>query len=190
MENKEIIRQLKLTASLMELHDENPFKLRSYSTAAFNLEKFQTPLELLPLEELEKIEGVGKSMASHIREIVDHKIYNKLQELLKDTPTGVIELLSLQGFGAKKIRTLWLDLDIKSETELMEACRNGRVAEMKGFGEKSQAALIVAIEFLRKNRGKLLYSQADKVYKLLEVTLKGNSSQIAPIGDLHYYHIS
>ena len=90
MENKEIIQQLKLTASLMELHDENPFKLRSYSTAAFNLEKFQTPLELLPLEELEKIEGVGKSMASHIREIVDHKIYNKLQELLKDISTIVM----------------------------------------------------------------------------------------------------
>lgn len=168
----------------MELHDENPFKLRSYTTAAFNLEKFQTPLEMLPLKELEQIEGVGKSMAAHIREIVDQGVYGKLQELLEATPPGIIELLKLQGFGSKKIRTLWLELDIKDEAELMEACLDGRVAEMKGFGEKSQNSLIDAIGFLRINRGKLLYVKAEEVYNIIEKQLQQHCTQISPTGEL------
>ena len=175
---------MKLTAALMELHDENPFKLRSYTTAAFNLEKFQTPLELLPHDELEKIEGVGKSMANHIREIVDRGVYGKLDELLRETPKGVIELLDLQGFGAKKIRALWLELGIKDEAELMQACREGRVAELKGFGQKSQDALIEAIVFLRKNRGKLLYAKAAEVYKELSDLITGLAYLMEPVGEL------
>ena len=184
MENNEIIRQLKLTASLMELHNENPFKLRSYTTAAFNLEKFQTPLELLPIHELEEIEGVGKSMAAHIREIVDSGEYSKLTQLLELTPSGIIELLNLPGFGAKKIRSLWMDLGINDESELMEACKQGEVAGMKGFGEKSQKALIEAIQFLRKNRGKLLYSKAEEIYNKIEQLLSSTTIQISPLGEL------
>jgi len=184
LENQEIIRQLSLTASLMELHDENPFKLRSYTNAAFNLEKFQTPLELLPIDDLENIDGVGKSMASHIREIVDNGIYGKLDELVKETPMGIIELLKLPGFGAKKIRALWLALDIKNEAELMQACIDGRVAEMKGFGEKSQASLIDAIIFLRSNRGKLLYSKAEKIFEILQDNLKSDTNRLSAIGEL------
>ncbi|MEQ9426908.1 MAG: PHP domain-containing protein [Cyclobacteriaceae bacterium] len=184
MENKEIIRQLKLTASLMELHDENPFKLRSYNTAAFNLEKFQTPLELLPEKELEAIEGVGKSMAAHIREIVEKGVYSKLDALLKETPPGVIELLDLPGFGAKKIRALWLDLGIKNELELMQACLDGRVAEMKGFGQKSRDKLIEAIKFLRANRGKLLYAEAEEVYNLIEKEIKKHAELCSPVNEM------
>ncbi len=168
----------------MKLHDENPFKLRSYTTAAFNLEKFQTPLEMLSIEELEKIEGVGKSMAAHIREIVDQGIYGKLQELLDTTPPGIIELLKLQGFGSKKIRTLWMELGIKDEAELMKACLDGRVAGMKGFGEKSQNSIIEAIGFLRINRGKLLYVKAEEIYNTIEKQLQQHCLQISPTGEL------
>ncbi|MDA0196041.1 MAG: PHP domain-containing protein [Bacteroidetes bacterium] len=184
MENQEIIRQLSLTASLMELHGENPFKLRSYTNAAFNLEKFQTPLELLPIDELEDIDGVGKSIAAHIREIVDNGIYGKLDKLAKETPKGIIELLKLQGFGAKKIRALWLDLGITNEAELVQACLDGRVAEMKGFGEKSQATLMDAITFLRSNRGKLLYVKAEKIFELIQDELNPHCSSLSAIGEL------
>ena len=184
MENKEIIRQLKLTASLMELHGENPFKLKSYTTAAFNLDKFQTPLEMLSQKELEDIEGVGKSMAAHIREIVDKGVYGKLDLLLKETPKGVIELLKLPRFGAKKIRTLWLELKISNEEELMQACRDGRVALMKGFGEKSQAALIQAIEFLRENRGKLHYAKAEAILNKITEIISPVVEKMEAVGEM------
>ena len=82
MQNKEILKLIKLNASLLELHNENEFKIRSYSSAAYTLDKINLQLSTLSLPELEKLQGVGKSIAGKIFEISQNNTFSELQELL------------------------------------------------------------------------------------------------------------
>jgi DNA polymerase (family X) len=167
LENKEIIKLLKLTISLMELHDENQFKIRGYSNAVFHLEKNERALQGLSQQDLETIEGVGKSMAATIYSIVTTGSFPLLDELLQNTPPGVVELLDLKGIGPKKVRALWKELDIMSSDELFKACQEGKIAKVKGFGEKTQDAIMQALEFKAAAAGKMLFAYAEEAVNIL-----------------------
>ena len=93
MTNQEIADILSFTASLMELHDENPFKVRSIQSAGFNIEKIETQLSTLSLADLEKQEGIGKSIAAKIIELNQSGKLAELETLRAKTPEGIIELL-------------------------------------------------------------------------------------------------
>ena len=172
LDNKSIIRLLKQTCSLMELHGENDFKVKSYNNAIFNLEREKSDLAGMTAQELAKINGVGKSIATAIDEINQTGSFAALDKYLQETPAGVIELLSLKGIGAKKIRQLWKDLEIESSESLLEAIDAGKLAKLKGFGEKTQNNLKEAILFKQKHFGKLLYAEAEPIAKVLKEALQ------------------
>lgn len=161
MDNKSILKQLKLTAALMELHDENVFKIRGYNSAVFNLDKADIELGPLSFEELQSLDGVGKGIATAIDEINQTGSSAQLLQYLEDTPEGIIELLDLKGIGPKKIKVLWKELGIESGHELKEAANTGKVAELKGFGEKTQETIIKALEYKEANANKLHFSEAE-----------------------------
>ena len=167
MDNKTILKQLKLQAALMELHDENSFKIRGYQNAVFNLDKTDIELGNLSLAELEKIDGVGKSIATNINEINQRGVSIALEEYLKNTPEGIVELLDMKGIGPKKIKVLWKELGIESGHELKEAANSGLVAKLKGFGEKTQQTIINALEFKEANAHKLHYAEAEKLAEIV-----------------------
>ena len=121
MGNSEIIEILKLTSVLLELHDENVFKIKGYSNAVYNLEKRSENLSSLTQAELEQIEGVGKSIAGKINEINTSGRLEELNKLLEITPVGVVDMLSIKGIGPKKIRTIWKELNIESKEQLLSA---------------------------------------------------------------------
>lgn len=157
MTNKEIASRLKLTANLMELHDENPFKVKSLANAAFKIGKMDVPLMILSKEELEKIDGIGKSIAGKIIEIRTDGVTKELQELLDKTPSGVVEMLGIKGLGPKKVANIWQQLNCESVGELLYACNENRLVDLKGFGKKTQEEVIKAIEFLQNAKGKFHY---------------------------------
>ncbi len=163
MDNKTILKQLKLQAALMELHDENAFKIRGYTNAVFNLDKSDVVLASLSLKELEGLDGVGKGIAATIHEVVQNGSSESLNNLLDQTPQGIVELLDIKGIGPKKIKVLWRELGIESGYELKEAANTGKVAKLKGFGEKTQNTLLKALEFKEANANKLHYSEAEKL---------------------------
>ncbi|UII20446.1 DNA polymerase/3'-5' exonuclease PolX [Fulvivirga ligni] len=163
MDNKSIIKLLKTTAQLMELHGENEFKIKSYNNAIFNLERESLALADQSLDELAKINGVGKSIAAAINDINTEGRLPILEKYLSETPEGIIDLLSLKGIGAKKIRQLWKDLEINNSTELLEAIEEGKLAKLKGFGDKTQQNIKEAILFKAMHKGKLLYAEAEAV---------------------------
>lgn len=163
MDNRSIIKQLKLQAALMELHDENSFKIRGYQNAIFHLDKLDTSLADLSLNELEGIEGIGKGIAGTINEIVTIGTSQALDELIQNTPEGIIELLDMKGIGPKKIKVLWKELGIESGHELKEAANSGLVAKLKGFGEKTQQSIIDALVFKEANANKLHYAEAELI---------------------------
>ena len=161
MDNKSIIKQLKLTAALMELHDENVFKIRGYNSAVFNLDKTDIELGSLSFEDLQSLDGVGKGIATAIDEINQTGSSAQLLQYLEDTPEGIVELLNLKGIGPKKIKVLWKELGIESGHELKEAANTGKVAQLKGFGEKTQETIIKALEYKEANAHKLHFAEAE-----------------------------
>ena len=154
VDNSTILSQLSLFAKLSELHGQNPFKIRAYSSAAFNLKKIKEPYASLTDEELLSVPGVGKGVVESIREISNEGQWLDLEELLKITPDGVVDMLKIKGLGPKKVKTIWSDLQIETTGELLDACRQNRLVEVKGFGLKTQADIARYIEFAMSAEGK------------------------------------
>ena len=166
----------------MELHDENSFKIRGYQNAIFNLDKMDVELASMSLSDLEGLQGVGKGIASTIKELAERGSSEALDEYFITTPEGIIELLDIKGIGPKKIKVLWKELGIESGHELKEAANTGLVAGLKGFGDKTQQKIIEALEFKEANANKLHFSEAEELAKeVLESIEKLDSVQKAEV---------
>ncbi len=161
----------------MELHGENPFKIKSYTNAVFNLEKLDQRLEDLTPSELESVDGLGKSLSKVILELHERETHSLLEELVSKTPSGIIEMMDIKGIGPKKIKTIWEELGIESTYELKEACQSGQIAALKGFGDKTQKLILDALEFTFSNQGKWQYADAEPLAEKLENWLKDKVGQ-------------
>ncbi len=171
MENKPIARTLRLLSQLMELHNENPFKVKSVANAAFKIDKLPFALASKPTSEIDKIDGVGKSIASKVIELLETGSMAELETLLEQTPPGIVEMLAIKGIGPKKIATIWNDLKIESIGELYYACNENRLIEAKGFGLKTQEEIKKIIEFKMAADGKFLYAKAQPLILQLQESL-------------------
>lgn len=176
MDNKDIIRELRITANLMELHDENEFKVRSYRNAIYNIERLPEPLEVLELKELEKVNGIGKSIASKIYELNSTGKIETSENLVKITPPGILEMLNVKGIGLKKIKTMWQILGITSIAELQQAINTDKVRNLKGFGSKIQEKFGEIIKYYLSNKKKLNYAKAEAIGIQLIDELKDKKS--------------
>ncbi|MFL0685663.1 MAG: DNA polymerase/3'-5' exonuclease PolX [Algoriphagus aquaeductus] len=185
MDHKTILKKLKLAIQLMELHDENPFKIRSYQSALISLERGDQDIMDLSEEDLGKINGVGKSILEAIRSLKETETFPALEELLAKTPEGILEILQIKGLGPKKVKILWEEIGITSIHELMEACQSGIVAKTKGFGEKTQETIIQNLEFKASNAGKWLYADIEPFIQELNTTFNTlfEHAQVTPVGE-------
>lgn len=161
MENKPIARKLRLLSQLMELHDANPFKIKSVANAAFKVDKLPFPIAGKNLAELEKIDGIGKSIATKIIELLETESMVELDEFLDKTPKGVVEMMGIKGIGPKKVGIIWHELGIENIGELYYACNENRLVEAKGFGLKTQEDIRKVIEFTMAGLGKHLYAKIE-----------------------------
>lgn len=161
MENKPISRTLRLLSQLMELHEVNPFKIKSIANAAFKVDKLPYPIAEKSLAEMEKIDGIGKSTAGKIVELLETGTITEMQELLDATPEGVVEMLGIKGIGPKKVAIIWNDLGIENTGELYYACNENRLIEAKGFGLKTQEEIRKSIEFRMASNGKFLHARVE-----------------------------
>ena len=160
MTKSEIATVLEEVAALLELKGENPFKIRAYTNAARSLETFGGNISNLQDEEgLSKIPGIGKSIAEKIRELAATGSLKYLEELRTEFPAAILELFSISGLGAKKIKALYEQLQVSSIEQLRQACETGRVAELSGFGETTQTRICKAIEERAKHSGYFQFGQ-------------------------------
>ena len=181
MENKTISRTLRLMAQLMELHEENPFKIKSVANAAFKIDKLPFKIVAKTAEEIEQIEGIGKSIAAKINELLRTENLQELEAILLQTPPGIVEMLGIKGIGPKKIGVIWKTLAIESVGELYYACNENRLIEAKGFGLKTQEEIKRVIEFKMAANGKFLYAHvaqyAQQLYTDLLIWLQQISKE-------------
>jgi DNA polymerase (family 10) len=161
LDNKSIVKTLLFYVDLMTLHEENEFKIKGYSNAIFNLERYNKSIDKTSLEDLEQLSGVGKSCAKAIDEINTSGQLQALESLKHQTPAGVIDMLSIKGVGAKKIKLIWKQLDITDTAALLECIEKGELSKVKGFGEKTAQNIKETLLYLEANKYKLHYSEAE-----------------------------
>src|SRR5438270_4430245 len=160
MTKEQIANVLERIATLLELKNENPFKIRAYTNAARAVETFGGNISDFQDEEVvAKIPGIGKSIALKIKELAASGSLKYLEELSAQFPPGILELFSLPGLGAKKIRALYDQLGISSIEQLQKACEEGRVAELPGFGQTTQQKLCDAIAKRAAHAGAFQFGQ-------------------------------
>jgi DNA polymerase (family 10) len=160
MTKAQIAEVLEEIATLLELKDENPFKIRAYANASRSLEAWGGSLSDLQDEEaLAKIPGIGKAIAAKVKELAATGSLKYVEELRAEFPAAILELFSIPGLGAKKIKALYEQLKISSIAELQKACESGRVAQLPGFGETTQERLCQAIAERAKHSGSFQLGQ-------------------------------
>ncbi len=153
---------------LLELKGENPFKTRAYANAARTIEGLSEPLAKIVAENrLGEIKGVGEALTKKITELVTTGKLKYYDELKASIPPGLIEMLEVPGLGPKKIQALNQKLGVDSIGKLEAACKNSKVADLDGFGEKTQANILEGIERRRTYASKHLLSDALSAAELL-----------------------
>jgi len=172
MNNKQIANAFNRLGDLMELQDENTFKIRSYRNAYLTLRKLPEPLSEMSDADINSIKGVGKAIAGKIRELLDTGEMATLNKYKEQIPEGIQELLGIKGLGVKKIRQLWQEMGIESTGELYYACNENRLIALKGFGLKTQEDIRQKIEYHRQSRNKFLYASLEKEAKNLVSELR------------------
>jgi DNA polymerase (family 10) len=186
MTNKQIALAFDELANLMELHEEDAFRIRSYANAYLTLRKLDAPLADLADADIKNIKGVGPAIAAKIRELLDSGQMATLEKYRAQTPIGVREMLEIGGFGPKKVRQVWQEMGIETPGELWYACNENRLIEYKGFGLKTQEDLKNKLDYFFRSRGKLhldtALAEATAVCDFLTAKLPNIS--IEPVGDV------
>ncbi len=151
MDKEQVVEILQEIGVLLELKGENPFKTRAYVNGARALESLTEPLDKLVAENrLGEIKGFGEALQQKVTELVTTGHLKYYDELKASIPAGMVALLEIQGLGPKKVKAMHDKLGIDSIEKLELACKAGQVAELDGFGEKTQAKILEGIEFRRK----------------------------------------
>jgi DNA polymerase (family 10) len=157
--NADIARIFEEIADLLEIQEANPFRVRAYRNAARTVGDVRRDLAQAISEgkELPKLPGVGADLAAKIEEIARTGTTKLLEELHKDLPPAITTLLSIPGLGPKRVRTLYRGLEVQTLDQLAAAARAGRIRELPGFAEKTEAAILQAVEahLTKKQRFKL-----------------------------------
>jgi len=184
MDNIDVAGTLAFYAKLAELHEQNPYKIKAYAAAAFNLRKVKQPLQSMTQPEVEAIPGVGKSVSKAIVELAGSGRFPELEALERETPPGVLEMLHIKGLGPKKVHIIWKSMGLLSVEALLDACRENRLVAQSGFGYKTQAEIIKAIEFAEAGKGSLHYARAEPDgLKILEALQQIPDSRASATGD-------
>src|SRR5213593_4838995 len=175
MTKEQIAGVLERIAMLLELKGENPFKVRAYTNAARAIETFGGNIPDLQDEEaVAKIPGIGKSIALKIKELAATGSLKYLEDLRAEFPEAILELFSIPGLGAKKIKAIYERLRVSSIEQLHQACEAGRVAELPGFGETTQAKICKAIEERTRHAGYFQFGQIAHEAETLRNDLAGH----------------
>jgi DNA polymerase (family 10) len=161
MTNEEVVDILDLQSKLIDLHGENSFKAKAFASAAYRLDKLRYDFNGRTEKDIESIEGIGKSIAKFIMELLEHGSAKEQDVLIEKTPVGVIDMLGVKGLGPKKVAAIWKELQIESVGELLYACNENRLSSLKGFGLKTQESVKQGIEFKMANSSKKHYATVE-----------------------------
>jgi DNA polymerase (family 10) len=186
LDNLAIARILREIADLLEIKDDNPFKIRAYRNGADIAANH--PHELATLDEagLREIPGIGKDLAGRIREIGETGDTAYHRELIAEFPPTILDLLHLQGVGPKTVATLYRELGIRTIEDLERAALDGRVRALRGMGAKKEALILKALDERKRFAGRHLLPDTHDAAAALVSYLRERApaAAIEPVGSL------
>ncbi len=163
MENRDIARIFNEIADILEITGGNPYKVRAYSRAAHNIEDLSKRVEDNCREDkksLREIPGVGEAIAKKIEEIIKTGKLKKHQQLLKKVPPELLELMQITGIGPRHLKILKEKLGVKNTADLEIVCKQHRVQDLEGFGEKTEKKILDALGDFKHSKGRMKLDQA------------------------------
>src|ERR1700719_1978427 len=163
MDNKQIARILRETASLLQIDGAIIGRYRSYEKAGELIDSLPESVEQLVAtpEKLTELPGIGDRMVEHLQEIVKTGDYALRKKLLKKYPETILDLLNLQSLGPKKVAFLWSKFKAGSVADVEKLAKEGKLWDLPGFGEKSEQNILKAVEVFKKSSGRFLVSVAE-----------------------------
>lgn len=159
--NSDVARRLGEVAAMLEILGDNPFRIRAFSNAASAVYDLSEDVnKLAESGALLEVRGIGKSIFADIKQMLATGTFDEFEKLSAKVPPGMLEMLRVSGLGPKKAKLIYDKLGIKSLEELEQAGRNGWLAELPGFGEKTQTNILEGISRYRKYQSRFLFSTA------------------------------
>ncbi len=164
--SKSIVEIFEEIGTLLEIKGENPFKSKAYYNAAKTLSAVDNLEETIKGKRLKEIKGIGDALSQKIEEYSETGRIDYFEELKKEVPLSLLELMGIPNLGPKKINVLFKELGIMNVGELEYACKENRLVTLPGFGEKTQEKILKGIEFIKRHKGEFLFGD---IYPLAEI---------------------
>lgn len=161
---KDVIKLLETIALYLELKGENPFRIAAYRKAAQSLERDARSLN--EIEDFSQIPGIGQATNDLIVEYIETGESSLLKTLQAEVPETLLPLLKLPGLGGKRVATLYKELNIVDADSLKQACLDGTIKKVRGFGTKTIANILQALEENNEQKERL------PIYYMLQVAAK------------------
>ncbi|MGM0625108.1 MAG: DNA polymerase/3'-5' exonuclease PolX [Bacteroidota bacterium] len=184
--NKDIVDQLNELADLLEIKGENEFRVRAYRNAVRILSGYSGMLakEVKKGEDLSEISGIGDSIQEKVEEIVNTGKLKQLEDMKKEIPESLLEIMSLEQMGPRRTKTLHEELDIDSLDDLKKAAKNGDIESLEGFGKKTVENILKEIEEYADKGGsdRIKWSEGDKIAASLKKYMKDKVDDIEVAG--------
>ena len=186
MDNLTIARVLAEIGDLLEIKNENPFKIRAYRNAADSIAHLGNQLSEMSASDRLGIPGIGKDLAGKLTELIETGSAKYHQELLQEFPPTILDLLRLQGVGPKTVSLLYSGLGVRSLEDLRQAASEGRIRALKGMGAKKEALILKALEEQQRFAGRRLLAEASDTAAALVASLREHAptASITPVGSL------
>jgi len=165
MTNDHLASLFEELADLLELSGENAFRIRAYRSGAAAIQGLSQSVEELLSQgfDLTSVDGIGSTLAEKSKIAIQTGAIPALDKLRTEVPTTLRDVMRVPGLGAKKAMRLHQELGVVDLETLKQACANGRVAELKGFGEKTQLAILQNIDIVAKAAERLRLDDADRL---------------------------
>jgi len=186
LNNFAIAGVLREIADLLEIKNDNPFKIRAYRNGADIVANHPHDLASLDTPALREIPGIGKDLASRIREIAETGDAQFHRELIAEFPPTILDLLNLQGVGPKTVATFYRELDIRTLDDLERAAHDGRLRALHGMGAKKEALILKALDERKRHAGRHLLPDAHEAAAAIVAFLRERApaADIMPVGSL------
>jgi DNA polymerase (family X) len=174
MDKNQVASLLDEIASLLELTEgSNPFEVRAYQNAARAVNALDGDIEERTRQgKLKGVPGLGSTIIKRIEEAVETGHIALYDELVQTTPPIKLEMMRIPGVGPKKINAIYNQLHITGIPDLVEACKQDKVAVLPGFGKKTQDKILQGIAFLAQHAGRFLYPVAEEEASHIYAALK------------------
>jgi len=178
MQNPDIARAFEEVADLLEIKDENPFRVRAYRNAARTVRDFPEPIAdwVRAARDLTEIPGIGEDLAGKIATLVATGELPLRKQLLAKLPSGLLDLLRIPGLGPKRVKLLYSKLRIKSAADLSKALAAGKVTKLKGFGPKMEEKIRAGLGQAQVTERRMLLNEAETQSEAIVAYLKAGGA--------------